>query len=49
MFVKQARPKALYLWTVNDVTKWYRRHCGEYPKYVDLFSRVSFPFFFNLE
>uniref|UniRef100_A0A1A9V2M3 SAM domain-containing protein n=1 Tax=Glossina austeni TaxID=7395 RepID=A0A1A9V2M3_GLOAU len=36
---KMARPKPVYLWTVNDVLKWYRRHCGEYCKYSELFLK----------
>lgn len=34
---KMARPKPVYLWTVGDVLKWYRRHCSEY---LELFSKV---------
>lgn len=37
---KMARPKPVYLWTTNDVLKWYRRHCSEYPQYLELFSKV---------
>uniref|UniRef100_A0A1B0FAC2 SAM domain-containing protein n=1 Tax=Glossina morsitans morsitans TaxID=37546 RepID=A0A1B0FAC2_GLOMM len=37
---KMARPKPVYLWTVTDVLKWYRRHCGEYCKYSELFLKV---------
>ncbi|KAL7736471.1 hypothetical protein ACLKA6_019672 [Drosophila palustris] len=36
---KTTRPKAVYQWTVNDVQKWYRRHCGEYTKYEHLFAK----------
>ncbi|KAH8354926.1 hypothetical protein KR093_001554 [Drosophila rubida] len=35
---KTTRPKAVYQWTVSDVLKWYRRHCGEYTKYENLFA-----------
>lgn len=38
---KMARPKPVYLWTVGDVLKWYRRHCSEYLDYLELFSKVS--------
>ncbi|EDW60955.1 protein aveugle [Drosophila novamexicana] len=34
---KTTRPKAVYQWTVDDVQKWYLRHCGEYKSYVELF------------
>ncbi|KAH8254495.1 hypothetical protein KR032_010426 [Drosophila birchii] len=36
---KTTRPKAVYLWTVSDVLKWYRRHCGEYTQYEQLFAQ----------
>ncbi|ALC41794.1 ave [Drosophila busckii] len=36
---KTTRPKAVYQWTVSDVQKWYRRHCGEYIKYEHLFAK----------
>lgn len=38
---KTTRPKAVYQWTVNDVQKWYRRHCGDYIKYENLFAKVK--------
>uniref|UniRef100_A0A1A9ZFR9 SAM domain-containing protein n=1 Tax=Glossina pallidipes TaxID=7398 RepID=A0A1A9ZFR9_GLOPL len=38
---KMARPKPVYLWTVTDVLKWYRRHCGEYCKYSELFLKAK--------
>nr|CAG4652356.1 EOG090X0LJK [Triops cancriformis] len=25
-----ARPKPVYLWTTQDVQKWFRRHCSDY-------------------
>jgi len=28
--VKAQRPKSVNQWTVADVQKWFRRHCGEY-------------------
>uniref|UniRef100_A0A0A9Z9B1 Protein aveugle n=1 Tax=Lygus hesperus TaxID=30085 RepID=A0A0A9Z9B1_LYGHE len=35
---RTARPKPIYLWTVQDVQKWLRRHCSEYyPLYAELF------------
>jgi len=37
--VKTTRPKPVYLWTVSDVLKWYRRHCSEYLVYLELFSK----------
>ncbi|KAH8394756.1 hypothetical protein KR222_004272 [Zaprionus bogoriensis] len=36
---KAARPKAMHQWTVSDVLQWYRRHCGEYTKYENLFVK----------
>jgi len=36
---KTARPKPVNLWTVADVQKWYKRHCGEYLKYAELFMQ----------
>ncbi|TMW48897.1 hypothetical protein DOY81_006015 [Sarcophaga bullata] len=36
---KPDRPKPVYLWTVGDVLKWYRRHCSEYLEYLELFSK----------
>nr|XP_044248934.1 protein aveugle isoform X2 [Drosophila takahashii] len=36
---KTTRPKAVYQWTVSDVQKWYRRHCGEYTQYEQLFAQ----------
>ncbi|CAD7089088.1 unnamed protein product [Hermetia illucens] len=33
------RPKPVYLWTVADVQKWFKRHCAEYIKYAELFSK----------
>ncbi|EDW47902.1 protein aveugle [Drosophila sechellia] len=36
---KTTRPKAVYLWTVSDVLKWYRRHCSEYTQYEQLFAQ----------
>lgn len=38
---KTTRPKAVYQWTVSDVQKWYRRHCGEYSQYEQLFAQVG--------
>lgn len=38
--VKTARPKPVYLWTVVDVQKWFRRHCADYIIYSELFSKV---------
>lgn len=38
---KPDRPKPVYLWTVGDVLKWYRRHCSEYLEYLELFSKVD--------
>lgn len=38
---KTTRPKAVYQWTVTDVLKWYRRHCGDYIKYENLFAKVG--------
>lgn len=36
--VKTERPRPVYLWTVNDVQKWLRRHCSDYhPLYCELF------------
>ncbi|XP_055373016.1 protein aveugle [Condylostylus longicornis] len=37
--LKTARPKPVYLWTVADVQKWYRRHCADYIVYAELFSK----------
>lgn len=37
--VKTARPKPVYLWTVVDVQKWFRRHCADYIIYSELFSK----------
>lgn len=34
------RPKPAYLWTVNEVQKWFKRHCGEYERYAPLFAQV---------
>ncbi|XP_063710148.1 protein aveugle [Culicoides brevitarsis] len=25
----RARPRSVFLWTVSDVQKWFRRHCGD--------------------
>lgn len=36
----QFRPKPAYLWTVNEVQKWFKRHLGEYEKYSGLFAQV---------
>lgn len=33
----RARPRPMFLWTGNDVVKWFRRHCGEYEQYTQLF------------
>ncbi|XP_020812234.1 protein aveugle-like [Drosophila serrata] len=38
---KTTRPKAVYLWTVSDVQKWYRRHCGEYTQYEQLLPSTT--------
>lgn len=39
---RAARPKLVYLWTVADVQKWFRRHCGDYNAlYGDLFTQVK--------
>ena len=38
---KMARPKPVNLWTVADVQKWFKRHCGEYIKYSELFLQVN--------
>lgn len=27
----------MFLWSVSDVVKWFRRHCGEYEQYSELF------------
>ncbi|XP_050434255.1 protein aveugle [Adelges cooleyi] len=27
---RAARPKVVYQWTVQDVQKWFRRHCYDY-------------------
>lgn len=27
------------LWTVADVQKWFKRHCGEYAQYAELFHK----------
>lgn len=27
----------MFLWTVLDVVKWFRRHCSEYEEYAELF------------
>lgn len=35
------RPKHAYLWTVNEVQKWFKRHCGEFEKYAPLFQQVN--------
>lgn len=38
---KTARPKPVYLWTVVDVQKWLRRHCGDYYNmYFEKFQQV---------
>ena len=38
--VKTERPRPVYLWTVNDVQKWLRRHCSDYhPLYWELFQQ----------
>ena len=40
---RAARPKPVYLWTVQDVQKWLRRHCSEYyPFYAEKFQHVWF-------
>lgn len=37
---RAARPKLVYLWTVADVQKWFRRHCGDYSSlYSDIFTQ----------
>lgn len=36
----QFRPKPAYLWTVNEVQKWFKRHLGEFEKYSGLFAQV---------
>ncbi|XP_005177998.1 protein aveugle-like [Musca domestica] len=36
---KMARPKPVYLWTVVDVLKWFRRVNSEYLDYLELFSK----------
>lgn len=36
----QFRPKPAYSWTVNEVQKWFKRHCGEFEKYSGLFLKV---------
>uniref|UniRef100_R4G818 Putative sarm protein with sterile alpha and armadillo motifs n=2 Tax=Rhodnius TaxID=13248 RepID=R4G818_RHOPR len=37
---RAARPKPVYLWTVQDVQKWLKRHCSDYyPLYADKFSQ----------
>ncbi|XP_052128851.1 protein aveugle [Frankliniella occidentalis] len=36
--IKTERPRPVYLWSVNDVQKWLRRHCSDYyTLYLDLF------------
>ncbi|XP_013119419.1 protein aveugle [Stomoxys calcitrans] len=36
---KMAKPKPVYLWTVIDVLKWFRRVNSEYLHYLELFSK----------
>uniref|UniRef100_A0A336MVQ8 CSON004858 protein n=1 Tax=Culicoides sonorensis TaxID=179676 RepID=A0A336MVQ8_CULSO len=34
----RTRPRPVFLWSVNDVQKWFRRHCSEYAEdYAKLF------------
>lgn len=36
------RPKPAYLWTISEVQKWFKRHCGEFfEKYSSLFLKVN--------
>nr|BAN21046.1 conserved hypothetical protein [Riptortus pedestris] len=35
---RAARPKPIYLWTMQDVQTWLKRHCTDYyPLYADKF------------
>ncbi|GLG94499.1 Protein aveugle [Gryllus bimaculatus] len=37
---RTARPRPVYLWTVQDVQKWLKRHCTDYyPLYSDKFQQ----------
>ncbi|KAE8741030.1 hypothetical protein FOCC_FOCC013441 [Frankliniella occidentalis] len=39
--IKTERPRPVYLWSVNDVQKWLRRHCSDYyTLYLDLFIQA---------
>lgn len=35
---KVRRPRPMNLWGVQDVVKWFRRHCSDYLSYQDLFT-----------
>lgn len=51
---KTFRPKPVYLWTVADVQKFIRRHCGEFletinlNQYLQLFSKVTILYTFAI-
>ena len=34
-----SRPKSVYVWTVLDVQKWFKRFCNDYMQYVNLFAQ----------
>lgn len=37
IYLTNSKPRPVYQWSVQEVTNWFKRHCGEHSDYSDIF------------